>query len=180
MDGVGATAVLATPIGTLRAEADAVGGLAALRFAPETTPSGPEERGSEFAFLRGQLERWFAGEIRSFEVPLAPAGTPWQRAVWAALLDVPYGETITYTELAARAGRPGAARAAGAANGRNPISILVPCHRVVGTSGALTGYAGGVEAKAWLLEHERRVRSRAPSPGSRHPRTTGRRVRQAA
>ena len=89
--------------------------------------------------------------------------------MWRALLEIPYGETITYTELAARAGRPGAARAAGAANGRNPIAILIPCHRVVGTGGALTGYAGGVDAKAWLLAHERGDRSPAPSPGSTRP-----------
>jgi methylated-DNA-[protein]-cysteine S-methyltransferase len=100
--------------------------------------------------------------------------------VWASLEAIPFGETVSYTQLAARAGRPGAARAAGAANGRNPISILIPCHRVVGTGGALTGYAGGVDAKAWLLAHERAVRSRAPSTGSRDPRTTGRHVRPAA
>ena len=160
--------VIVTPIGPLRAESDGDGALTALRFAPGEARS----RGTGFALLRAQLDEYFAGEIDTFEVPLAPAGTPWQQAVWSALLEVPYGETITYTELAARAGRPGAARAAGTANGRNPISILVPCHRVVGTSGALTGYAGGVDAKAWLLAHERRVRSRAPSPGSTPPRTT--------
>ena len=105
-------------------------------------------------------------------MPLAPAGTPWQRAVWDAVRDVPYGETITYAELAARAGRAGAARAAGAANGRNPISIVIPCHRIVGTSGALTGYGGGLDAKAWLLALEQGARSPAPSPGSPPPRTT--------
>lgn len=132
------------------------------------------------AQLRDELDGYFAGERVRFDVPLAPAGTPWQRAVWDALADVEPGATITYTELAARAGRPGAARAAGAANGRNPISILIPCHRVVGARGALTGYAGGVDAKACLLAHERAVRSRAPSTGSPARRTTGRRVRPAA
>ncbi len=178
--------ILGTPIGPLRAEADASGALRALRFAPAPAPAAegapaaaPPGRGP-FAFLASQLERWFAGEIRSFEVPLAPVGTPWQRAVWAALLEVPYGETITYTELAARAGRPGAARAAGHANGRNPIAVMIPCHRVVGTSGSLTGYAGGVDAKAWLLAHEQAVRSRAPCPGSPPPRTTARPARPAA
>jgi methylated-DNA-[protein]-cysteine S-methyltransferase len=170
--------ILSTPVGDLLATADESGALTGLWWGRTGVGVGDDD--GRFAFLRTQLERWFAGEITSFEVPLAPRGTPWQQAVWAALRDVPYGETITYTELAARAGRPGAARAAGAANGRNPISILIPCHRVVGTSGALTGYAGGVDAKAWLLAHERAVRSRAPSPGSPPPRTTGRHALPAA
>ena len=172
-----AHAVLSSPLGPLRVEADGGGSLTGLWFAPGAEPGGDVE---PFAFLRSQLDRWFAGEITSFEVPVAPRGTPWQQAVWSALRAIPYGETITYTELAARAGRPGAARAAGAANGRNPISILVPCHRVVGTSGALTGYAGGVAAKAWLLGHERAVRSRGPSPGSTPRRTTARHALPAA
>ncbi len=156
-----AAATIPSPVGDLVVTATPDGALASLRFG--AGPAGGGDRGA-FAFLRGQLERWFAGEITSFEVPLAPAGTPWQRAVWAALLTVPYGETVPYTELAARAGRPGAARAAGAANGRNPISILIPCHRVVGTDGGLTGYAGGLDAKAWLLAHERRVREARAAP----------------
>ena len=135
---------------------------------------------SVFDQLREELGQWLAGERLEFDVPLAPRGTPWQRAVWAALGGVPSGATITYTELAARAGRPGAARAAGAANGRNPISILIPCHRVVGTRGGLTGYAGGLDAKAWLLAHERAARSRAPSTGSPAPRTTARPARRVA
>ncbi len=163
-----------SPIGRLFCTWDAAGALTGLRFHGEP---GPDGDGGE---LRRQLGEYFAGERETFDVPLAPAGTPWQRAVWAALLDVPYGGTITYAELALRAGRPGAARAAGAANGRNPISVLIPCHRVVGTSGALTGYAGGVDAKGRLLALERASRSRAPSPGSRRPRTTGRRARPAA
>ena len=108
---------------------------------------------------REQLDAYFAGSLRAFDLQLAPAGTPWQRAVWDALLEVPYGETITYTELATRAGRPTAVRAAGAANGRNPLSIIVPCHRVVGTDGSLTGYGGGLPAKRWLLDHERAAAS---------------------
>ena len=162
---------LATPIGPLGAAYDADGALTGLRWGLAG------EVGED---VRRQLGEYLAGERRAFDVPLALAGTPWQQAVWRALLDVPYGETITYTELAARAGRPGAARAAGAANGRNPIAVIVPCHRVVGTGGALTGYAGGVDAKAWLLALERGDRSPAPSPGSTRPRTTGRRARPAA
>jgi methylated-DNA-[protein]-cysteine S-methyltransferase len=163
--------VIDSPLGPLGAEAGAGGALTSLVFG--RGGDGPEE-------LRRQLSEYFAGERTEFDLRLAPAGTPWQRAVWDALLQVPYGETITYAELAARAGRPAAARAAGAANGRNPIAIVIPCHRVVGTSGALTGYGGGLGAKAWLLAHERRVRSRAPSPGSPRRRATARRARPAA
>jgi methylated-DNA-[protein]-cysteine S-methyltransferase len=101
-----------------------------------------------------QLDAYFAGELRDFDLPVAPLGTPFQREVWAALRDIPYGRTTTYAELAAAVGRPGAARAAGAANGRNPISIVIPCHRVIGAAGALTGYGGGLERKRALLEHE--------------------------
>jgi methylated-DNA-[protein]-cysteine S-methyltransferase len=106
------------------------------------------------AGVREQLAEYFAGERTDFDLPLAPAGTPFQLEVWEALRGIPYGETETYGELAARVGRPGSARAVGAANGRNPISIVVPCHRVVGAAGALTGYAGGLEAKERLLAHE--------------------------
>jgi methylated-DNA-[protein]-cysteine S-methyltransferase len=166
----------ATPIGDLFATADggAVTGLWWNRAPTARASSAVLDR------LDEELGEYFAGERVRFDVPVEPRGTPWQRAVWDALAGVEHGSTITYAELAARAGRPGAARAAGAANGRNPISILIPCHRVVGTGGALTGYAGGVDAKAWLIAHERAVRSRAPSTGSRAPRTTGRRVRPAA
>lgn len=108
-----------------------------------------------FSEVRGQLGEYFAGERRRFEVPLELAGTPFQRRVWQELQRIPYGETITYAELATRLGQPTAARAVGAANGRNPVSILVPCHRVIGVDGKLTGYAGGVDKKRWLLAWER-------------------------
>jgi methylated-DNA-[protein]-cysteine S-methyltransferase len=106
---------------------------------------------------RSQLEEYFAGERVSFDLPLGPMGTPFQQSVWAALREIPLGVTWSYAQLARHVGRAGAARAVGAANGRNPISIIVPCHRVVGADGKLTGYAGGVPTKQWLLEHERRV-----------------------
>lgn len=105
--------------------------------------------------LREQLTAYFAGQLREFDVPLAAAGTPFQQAVWSALRRVPYGTTCTYGELAAAIGRPTAVRAVGAANGRNPVCLVVPCHRVVGSTGALTGYAGGTERKAFLLDLER-------------------------
>lgn len=104
-----------------------------------------------------QLDEYFAGTRTEFDLPLAPRGTDFQKAVWAAIARVPYGQTRTYGEVAAELGRPGASRAVGAATGRNPISIVVPCHRLVGSSGALTGYAGGLEAKVLLLDLERRV-----------------------
>jgi methylated-DNA-[protein]-cysteine S-methyltransferase len=101
-----------------------------------------------------QLAQYFAGERTGFELPLSPTGTPFQRAVWDALVEIPYGETVSYGELARRVGRPAASRAVGLANGRNPISIVVPCHRVVGASGSLTGYGGGLDRKRFLLELE--------------------------
>jgi methylated-DNA-[protein]-cysteine S-methyltransferase len=102
-----------------------------------------------------QLDEYFAGERTAFDLPLAPAGTPFQREVWAALQTIPYGTTRSYGELADQIGRPGASRAVGLANGRNPISIVIPCHRVIGSNGTLTGYGGGLERKQWLLDLER-------------------------
>jgi methylated-DNA-[protein]-cysteine S-methyltransferase len=101
-----------------------------------------------------ELEEYFAGKRKRFDLPLAPEGSDFQRAVWKAIAGVPFGETITYAELARRAGHPGSARAAGAATGRNPIGIIVPCHRIVGSDGTLTGYAGGLEKKKKLLALE--------------------------
>ena len=107
------------------------------------------------AAARSQLGEYFAGERASFDVALDPVGTEFQRAAWDALRSIEYGTTLSYGEQAERMGDRRKARAVGAANGRNPISIIVPCHRVVGANGALTGFAGGVDAKAWLLAHER-------------------------
>lgn len=101
-----------------------------------------------------ELSEYFGGERKRFETALAPEGTPFQRSVWKAISTVGFGETITYSELARRAGFPGSARAAGAATGRNPISIIVPCHRIVGSNGSLTGYAGGLDRKRALLALE--------------------------
>ncbi len=101
-----------------------------------------------------QLESYFAGDLREFDVPLTLDGTDFQRRVWTALRAIPYGTTISYGELARRIGQPTASRAVGAANGCNPISIIVPCHRVIGANGTLTGYGGGLDRKQWLLKHE--------------------------
>lgn len=105
-----------------------------------------------------QLDAYFAGDLRRFTVPLRFEGTEFQKAVWAALLTIPYGETRSYGAIAAQIGRPDAQRAVGAANGRNPISIIAPCHRVIGSGGSLTGFAGGLEAKRYLLDLERAPR----------------------
>jgi methylated-DNA-[protein]-cysteine S-methyltransferase len=104
-----------------------------------------------------QLNAYFAGSLRQFDLPLAPEGTPFQQRVWGALREIPYGETVSYGAIARRIGKPAAVRAVGAANGRNPLAIVVPCHRVIGSDGRLVGYGGGLPAKSLLLELERRV-----------------------
>lgn len=105
-----------------------------------------------------ELDEYFNGSRRTFATPLAPEGTEFQCKVWKALGRIPYGESRSYSQLARQIGSPAAVRAVGAANGRNQIAIIVPCHRVIGSNGKLTGYAGGMETKAWLLEHECRCR----------------------
>jgi methylated-DNA-[protein]-cysteine S-methyltransferase len=116
----------------------------------------PEWRAADepFADVRAQLSEYFAGERRDFDVPLALEGTSFQRHVWGALREIPYGETTTYGELAHRLNMPSASRAVGLANGRNPIAVIVPCHRVIGSDGSLTGFGGGLERKRLLLELE--------------------------
>lgn len=123
------------------------------KYRPQPAPNWAR-RDDGFRDVRSQLDEYFAGTRTSFELPLRPAGTAFQLQVWNELLNIPCGETATYAGIAARLGKPTAIRAVGAANGRNPISIIVPCHRVVGADGSLTGYAGGLECKKWLLEHE--------------------------
>jgi len=108
-----------------------------------------------------QLAAYFAGKLLAFDVPLAPRGTPFQRSVWNQLVQIPYGDTTSYIALARRLGNPNAMRAVGAANGANPIAIIVPCHRVIGHDGQLVGFGGGLPAKRWLLDHERH---HAPAP----------------
>jgi methylated-DNA-[protein]-cysteine S-methyltransferase len=133
-----------------------------LRMEDQThPPSGRDtwvEDDTAFPEAVEQLREYFAGERTSFDLELAPVGTEFQRRVWKALEEIPYGETRSYGELAAAVGSPGAARAVGLANGRNPIGIIVPCHRVIGANGSLTGYGGGLERKHVLLELERSAR----------------------
>jgi methylated-DNA-[protein]-cysteine S-methyltransferase len=105
-----------------------------------------------------QLEEYFAGTRREFDLPLDPLGTPFQQSAWMVLRTIPYGRTISYGQQALQLGDPNKARAVGAANGKNPLSIVVPCHRVIGSSGQLTGFAAGLDVKSWLLDHERQPR----------------------
>jgi len=117
-------------------------------------PDGAVTDDAWFKDVADQLDAYFAGELTSFDLEMDLSGTPFQRSVWSGLCEIPYGETISYGELAQRVGNPNASRAVGLANGRNPIAIIVPCHRVIGANGSLTGYGGGLERKTWLLEHE--------------------------
>ena len=144
-------AQMLSPIGPLLLTGD---GRALTGLYMGRAPSGTRDD-TAFTHAREQLDAYFAGELERFDIPLSPRGTEFQRRVWDALREIPYGETTSYGALAAQIGRPGAARAVGLANGRNPISIVVPCHRVIGAAGALTGYGGGLERKRWLLAHER-------------------------
>jgi methylated-DNA-[protein]-cysteine S-methyltransferase len=126
------------------------------RHRPAFETFGPRSDLELFDAVITQLGEYFAGTRTEFDLPMDFAGTPFQQTVWKALLDIPYGETVSYGELAALIGRPTASRAVGLANGKNPIGIIVPCHRVVGSTGDLTGYGGGIERKRALLAHERR------------------------
>lgn len=150
--------IVDSPVGPLTLAVDDDGALCGLYTDGQRHHPGVEALGerddtvAEEAVV--QLGEYFAGERVSFDLRLAPRGTPFQQGVWEALRAIPPGETRSYGQVASALGVPGASRAVGAATGRNPISIVVPCHRLVGSSGALTGYAGGVERKRWLLEHE--------------------------
>ncbi|HSN20757.1 MAG TPA: methylated-DNA--[protein]-cysteine S-methyltransferase [Usitatibacter sp.] len=148
-----------TPLGTMRAvEKD--GRLASLDFVdaryvkPVAAEWREDRRSPLLAECARQVREYFARRRTRFELALAPEGTPFQQRVWNAIARIPYGTTITYAELAKRGGAPGAARAAGAATGRNPIAIVIPCHRVMGSGGSLTGYGGGIDRKGRLLALE--------------------------
>lgn len=150
---------IGSPVGTLRLVASDTG-LVAILWPNERAgrvPLGPTVEDSAHPVLveaAAQVTEYFAGKRRAFDVPLDFRGTEFQRSVWQALLTIPYGETRSYGQIARQIGRPSASRAVGAANGRNPVSIIAPCHRVIGTGGALTGFAGGLAAKRMLLDLE--------------------------
>jgi methylated-DNA-[protein]-cysteine S-methyltransferase len=149
--------ILDSPIGAMPCARDDVGIITLLlpqgRSGTDPHPSWVRDDAA-FDDVRTQLEEYFAGERTEFDLPLHMIGSEWQRRVWAALVDIPCGETASYGEIAARLGAPGAARAVGLANGQNPVPVIVPCHRVIGADGSLTGYGGGLDAKRWLLAHE--------------------------
>lgn len=150
-----------SPLGPLTL-VDQDGALAGLymteqRHLPDPSRHGPR---NDLALpqVREQLEGYWAGTLQTFALELRVTGTPFQQKVWMALALIPYGETWTYGVLAAEIGQPSASRAVGMANGKNPVSVIVPCHRVVGSGGSLTGYGGGLERKKWLLDHEQQRR----------------------
>ena len=149
-----------SPIGVLRLVADEHG-LREVRFAeprhPRPTPGDWIRASEPLALARVQLEQYFAGERVAFDLPLHPLGTPFQLSVWRELARIPYGATASYGEIAKRIDNPTAGRAVGAANGRNPLPIIVPCHRVIGRDGSLTGFVGGLPTKQFLLALELRI-----------------------
>lgn len=153
-----------TPIGPLLLVGDGAAlveiGLPRRGVAPDAPEDAKASKAKLHAAAR-ELDEYFAGTRQQFDVPLRPSGTPFQLEVWGALLTIPYGETTSYAEIALRIRRPRAVRAVGAANGANPLAIIVPCHRVIGSHGNLVGYGGGLPAKRWLLAHERK---HAPVP----------------
>ena len=143
-----------SPVGRLRLEA-ADGKLVALHF--DEAVDEKMRHSEEEAVIKNvhmQLDEYFAGERQQFDLPLAPAGTDFEREVWNALAEIPFGQTITYLQLAKKLGDSNKVRAVGRANGQNPVAIIIPCHRVIGANNKLTGYAGGIERKRWLLQHE--------------------------
>jgi methylated-DNA-[protein]-cysteine S-methyltransferase len=146
-----------SPLGALLVARDDIG-IAAL-YLPTgrhqaIVPADWTRDDSAFDDARTQLDEYFAGQRTMFDLPLHMMGSPFQLRVWAALREIPYGETTSYGKTAAVIGAPTASRAVGLANGQNPVSIIVPCHRVIGANGSLTGYGGGLDAKRWLLSHE--------------------------
>jgi len=151
-----------SPVGMLRLVAEELG-LRTVWFVRGLKEEKPDAEWKEdaafFVEVIRQLNGYFAGELREFEIPLLMLGTDFQKRVWKALLTIPYGETMSYGELAKKIGEPKAVRAVGAANGQNPIPIIVPCHRVIGSDGSLTGFGGGLENKKKLLELEKGQRS---------------------
>lgn len=151
---------LESPLGLLHVEGDGmvITGLWMPRHKHWGGPATSCQRADDlFTTVRAQFEEYFAGTRKEFDVPFRLEGTPFQQQVWRELVKIPFGTTITYAELARRVGNPLASRAVGSANGRNPVSIIVPCHRVIGADGKLTGYGGGLDNKKWLLAWEREV-----------------------
>jgi methylated-DNA-[protein]-cysteine S-methyltransferase len=146
--------VMPSPIGPLTLYVAADGALREIDFGDASRRTRARRNGAACAPARRQLEEYFSGERRTFDLLLRPAGTEFQQQVWQALLDIPFGATVSYGEIAQKLGPDTSPRAVGAANGANPIPIVIPCHRVIGADGSLTGYGGGLEIKAKLLRLE--------------------------
>lgn len=153
------SAIIKTPLGNAVLEGDA-SGISKFTLVDDDLAPTPT-LAPEFAQAIEQLEEYFAGERTEFDLKLNPLGTEFQKRVWQALKDIPYGKTITYLDLSKTLGDPLAIRAVAAANGKNPLWILIPCHRVIGSNGKLTGYAGGLWRKKWLLEHEQQEKQQS-------------------
>jgi methylated-DNA-[protein]-cysteine S-methyltransferase len=149
------TITIESPLGPIRLFGDG-DELTGVHLPDQPVPVANEGTSRVLDDTARQLAEYFAGERRTFDLPIAPRGTGFQQIVWRALTQIAYAETASYGTLARAIGRPAASRAVGAANGKNPIAIIVPCHRIVGADGTLTGYAGGLAAKQWLLAHEQR------------------------
>jgi methylated-DNA-[protein]-cysteine S-methyltransferase len=155
-----------SPIGELLLAGDNSGlRILSMQDAPRPRRIGPDWHRDEasFADVRAQLDQYFTGSRETFETELSLRGNPFEQRVWAELLKIPYGETASYGQIATAIGAPSAARAVGLANGRNPVAVIVPCHRVIGANGSLTGYGGGLERKRYLLDLESGVRSLLPA-----------------
>ena len=150
---------VASPIGTvtLTSNGRALTGLALIETDDVDEQDATTDHDAVLIAAREQLEAYFDMRLQQFDLPLEPQGTEFQRRVWESLKLIPFGETISYAELARRVDKPKAVRAVGAANGRNPLMIIVPCHRVIGADGSLTGFGAGIDRKRWLLDHETRV-----------------------
>lgn len=142
---------LSTPTGTLEIQASAKG---ITRIVFTDSPDKPVLSHPLLEQCKAEIKEYLAGQRQQFDVALDQQGTPFQQSVWKSLLEIPYGEVVSYRDIAEKINNPKAVRAVGAANGKNPISVIVPCHRVVGSNGSLTGYAWGLERKTWLLKHE--------------------------
>lgn len=149
------TRIVASPLGAIELAASIVG-LTRISFVDGEISAKQPIQNVHLDAAEQQLGEYLAGRRRAFDLALAPHGTPFQMAAWAVLRTIPFGSTMTYGEQAAAMGSPRAVRAVGGANGRNPLAIVVPCHRVVGRDGRLTGYASGIDRKEWLLDHERK------------------------
>ncbi len=153
-------AYLNSPIGILELQGDS-SGLASVLFVENISEGETFEVPHELKDAASQLTQYFEGQRTAFDLPLSPHGTDFQKRVWRQLQEIPYGKTISYQQIANSLGDPKVIRAAASANGKNPISIIIPCHRVIGSDGSLTGYAGGLHRKKWLLEHESPVKQQS-------------------